>query len=163
MEPFQTFQVLKEIDKFLQKLDDISYHREKIFCSSPSYGHLIVVINKMTKNTTDQDLSYDLMTQEADIGTDSRERNEIREKMKQCFDGISVHGLPDVGEHDVEGVDYPILDERFRTALASIANTILEQAPTPWNVSVGGLELELNSTSAEVIISTLIDEANETD
>ena len=103
------------------------------------------------------------MTQEADIGTESRERNEIRDKINQCFDGISVHGLPDVGEHDGEELDYPLLDERFRTGLASMANTILERSPYPKNVSVGGLKLELNSTSAEVIISTVIEEANETD
>ena len=144
------------LDNIIMEEDTL---QRKKFCSSPKYGHFVVVINKLMGNATDEKLYDELMRTEPG----SQERNEIREKMKQCFDGISVHGLPRVSIPDGEELDYPLLDERFRTGLASMANTILEKSPTPWNVSVGGLELELNSTSAEVIISTVIEEANETD
>ena len=93
--------------------------RRRRFCSSPKYGHFIVVINKMMGNATDDELCEELMM----IEPDSQERNDIRDKMTQCFDGISVHGLPDMGPG--QEVDYPLLDERFKTGLASMANTIL--------------------------------------
>ena len=42
-----------------------------------------------------------------------------------------------------------------------MANTIIEKSLVPRIVTVGGLALELNSTTAEVIIETVIEEANE--
>ncbi len=62
----------------------------------------------------------------------SEERNQIRDKIRQCFDGVSVHGLPylrDIPEG--EGVDYPYLSERFQQGLAAISNTIVEKLPVP--------------------------------
>ena len=78
--------------------------------------------------------------------------------MNECFDGISVHGLPDLGPGQL---DYSILNERFKTGLASMANTILEKAPTPRNITVGSLTFELNSNTAEILISLVISKANE--
>ena len=124
------------------------------FCSFPKYGHFVVVFNRMQGNATDDELYRDLMMTEAD----SPDRNDIRKKMNECFDGISVHGLPDLGPGQL---DYSILNERFKTGLASMANTILEKAPTPRNITVGSLELELNSNTAEILISLVIRKANE--
>ena len=123
------------------------------FCSFPKYGHFVVVFNRMQGNATDDELYRDLMMTEAD----SPDRNDIRKKMNECFDGISVHGLPDLGPGQL---DYSILNERFKTGLASMAYNILEKSLTPWNVSIGGVERELNSTTAESIISALIGQAN---
>ena len=103
----------------------------------------------------------ELMTPEPDYIPGYEERNEIRNKLTDCFDGISVHGLPVLNIESGQEIDYPILDERFKGGLAAIANVILEKAPVPRTVTVGGMTLELNSTTAEVIIETVIEEANE--
>ena len=80
----------------------------------------------------------------------------------ECFEGISVHGLPQIRNLTAgQEIDYSVLDERFKNGLAKIATTILEASPFPRTVTVGGISLELNSTTAEVIISTVIEEANE--
>ena len=42
------------------------------------------------------------------------ERNQIREKMRQCFEGINVHGLPMLSIPEGESVDYPFLNGRFK-------------------------------------------------
>ena len=55
--------------------------------------------------------------------------------MNQCFNGIEVHGLPvltiplpiPIPFH----VDYPYLNERFQNGLASIANSMVKNLPTP--------------------------------
>ena len=107
----------------------------------------------MTGNATNDELYRELMMTEPD----SPDRNVIRQKMKQCFEGVTVLGLPNIGPGQLE---YSSLNERFKTGLASMANTILEKSPTPWNVSIGGVERELNSTTAEPIISALIGQAN---
>ena len=131
------------------------------FCVSPNYGHFVVVINKMMGDSTDEDLQMELMTYEPDYLPGAEERNEIRNKLSECFDGISVHGLPTLVIEDGQEIDYPILSDRFKGGLAAIANVMLEKSQYPRTVSVGGVALELNSTTAEVIISTVIEEANE--
>ena len=105
----------------------------------------------MTGNATNDELYTELMMTEPD----SPDRNVIRQKMKQCFEGVTVLGLP-----ETIPLDYYMLNERFKFGLALMANTILEKSLTPWNVSIGGVERELNSTSAEPIISALIGQAN---
>ena len=72
-----------------------------------------------------------------------------------------LHGLPTLIIEDGQEIDYPILSDRFKGGLAAIANVMLEKSQYPRTVSVGGVALELNSTTAEVIISTVIEEANE--
>ena len=161
-------EILYKINEYLNGLDNIIMDdgeeeelREKAFCNSPNYGHFVVVINKMMGDASDEQLYMELMTPEPDYISGSQERNDIRTKLLQCFDGLSVHGLPVLTVEPGQEIDYPILTERFKASLAAMANTILEKSPTPRNVSVGGVELELNSTTAEVIISTVIEEANE--
>ena len=51
--------------------------------------------------------------------------------MTQCFDGISVHGLPMLAIPPGEEVDYPLLNGRFKDGLATMANSIIERLPTP--------------------------------
>ena len=164
-------EILYKINEYLNGLDNIIMDdgeeeeeeelREEPFCNSPNYGHFVVVINKMMGDASDDQLYTELMTPEPDYISGSQERNDIRTKLLQCFDGLSVHGLPVLTVQPGQEIDYPILDDRFKASLASIANTILEKSPTPRNVTVGGIELELNSTTAEVIISTVIEGANE--
>ena len=59
------------------------------------------------------------------------ERNMIRDKINQCFAGIEVHGLPVLTIPPNKTVDYPYLNERFRTGLAAIANSIVQTLSTP--------------------------------
>ena len=42
------------------------------------------------------------------------ERNQIREKIRQCFEGINVHGLPMLSIPEGESVDYQWLNGRFK-------------------------------------------------
>ena len=130
-------------------------------CASPNYGHFVIVINKMMGNSSDDQLQRELMTPEPDYIPGADERNEIRKKLQECFNGLSVHGLPVVNIASGQEIDYPILNERFKGGLAAIANSIIDMCEFPRTVSVGGISLELNSTTAEVIISTVIEEANE--
>ena len=64
------------------------------FCESPPYGHFVIVINKMMGNDPDEKLQEELMNPEPDFTDDSRKRNKIRRQLEQCFDGVTVHGLP---------------------------------------------------------------------
>ena len=62
----------------------------------------------------------------------SEERNEVRNKMVQCFDGIGFHGLPMLSlTPEAEGVDYPYLSDRFKKSLAVIIESIIEKLPIP--------------------------------
>ena len=158
--------VLNDINDYLNGLDNIIMDdgskkgvREKM-CEKPNYGHFVVTINKMMGDTSDEDLYRELMTPEPDYIDGAEERNEIRHKLIDCFNGVSVRGLPVLNIESGQEIDYSVLDERFKGSLAAMANTILEKAPYPRTVSVGGIALELNSTTAEVIISTVIEEAN---
>ena len=159
----QTVDILYDIDEYLNGLDNIVMDNEvgEKMCESPNYGHFVVVINKMMGDATDEQLLLELMTPEPDFIEGSKERNEIRAKLSDCFNGISAHGLPVLSIESGQEIDYPILDDRFKGGLAAMANTIIEKSLVPRIVTVGGLALELNSTTAVGIISTIIDEANE--
>jgi len=162
-ENLQTAKILLDIDKYLKGLDNIVMEeesRKEVFCSSPSYGHFIVVINKMMGNTPDDLLQRELMEPEPDYIEGSTERNQIRKKLQECFDGVTVHGLPTLTVHPGEDIDYPILDGRFKDGLGKIAQSIMQRAETPRIVTVAGMSRELNASNAEVIIGTVIEEAN---
>ena len=166
-ENLQTVKILYEINEYLNGLDNIimddggELKSTGKFCDSPNYGHFVIVINKMMGDSSDEQLSLELMTPEPDYIPGADERNDIRIKLQECFDGISVHGLPVLNIEPGQEIDYPILDDRFKGGLAAIANTMIDKSELPRTVSVGGISLELNSTTAEVIISTVIEEANE--
>lgn len=160
----QTVQVLSEISSYLQGLDGIVLNGGSTTgagesCSSPMYGHFIVVINKMMGSSTDEQLTTELLTNEPDYIEGAEERNKIRQKLITCFNGVSVHGLPVVtasGPH----LQYQDLPTRFIDGLASMANTILDKSTEPKIVTVGEFSMELNSTNAEIIFGTVIDEAS---
>ena len=157
-----TVDLLYDIDKYLSGLNNIVMENsKKKMCETPNYGHFVVVINKMMGNASDEELLKELMTKEPDWIDGYQERNEIRDKITDCFGGISVHGLPVLSIESGQEIDYPILDDRFKAGLAAMANLIIEKSLVPKVVKVGGLDLELNSTTAEIIISTVIDEANQ--
>lgn len=80
--------------------------------------------------------------------------------MRQCFDSVTVHGLPMLSIPDGESVDYPFLNGRFKDGLDAISNSIVQRLNTPRIVTVAGNAMVLNATNAEVIIGTVIDEAN---
>lgn len=83
-------------------------------------------------------------------------RNQIRKKLRKCFEGLSVHGLPKMNRIPT----YSNLDERFKQGLAKIVDRILNSALTPRTVSVGPMSLEMNATNAETIMYTVISQAN---
>ena len=157
-------QVLYEISKYLKGLDNIAFEdnmaRDDMYCTKPVYGHFLVVINKMMGTASDQQLAQELMTPEPNHNDGSQERNEIRKKLTQCFNGVSVHGLPILSLQPGQEIDYDILTPRFQVGLAKIANTTISKSVEPRLVTVGGISRELNSTTAEVLIGTVIDEAN---
>ena len=74
---------------------------------------------------------------------------------------MSVHGLPTLTNIPPgESIDYPYLDGRFKDGLGHIASSVLERVGTPRTVTVTGVSRELNASNAEVIIATVIEEAN---
>ena len=166
-ENMATVKILYDIDEYLNSLDNIvmgdgstqKTSREKM-CEFPNYGHFVVVINKMMGDASDDELFRELMTKEPDYIPEAQERNEIRDKIYDCFNGISVHGLPVLNIESGQEIDYPILDERFKQGLGAMANVILEKSLDPRTVTVGGMALELNATTAEFIIETVIEESN---
>ena len=166
VENLQTAKILDEINKYLQGLnnivmDDQGGNFKENFCTSPSYGHFVVVINKMMGTATDQQLQTELMAPEPDYIDGALERNKIRQQLLECFDGVSVHGLPTLTNIPPgESIDYPYLDGRFKDGLGHIANSVLERVGTPRTVTVTGVSRELNASNAEVIIATVIEEAN---
>ena len=134
--------------------------REDLICEKPLYGHFIVVINKMMGQATDSQLTLELLTPEPDHIDGSEERNDIRKKLTQCFNGVSVHGLPGLAIQPGQDITYEILTPRFKEGLAKIATTIINHTYQPRKVTVGGVARELNSTTAEILVGTVIDEAN---
>ncbi len=71
----------------------------------------------------------------SDYNQESEERNQIRAKMTQCFEGISVVGLPLLTDiPSGKGVDYPYLNQRFKEGLATITEIILAKLPVPRQV-----------------------------
>ena len=67
----------------------------------------------------------------ADYIDGHEKRNQIREKMKQCFEGINVIGLPSLMIPKGKGVEYQYLNGRFRDGIAAISNTIINGLDTP--------------------------------
>lgn len=161
-ENLQTAKILLDIDSYLKGLDNIvmSDDLKEAYCSSPSYGHFVVVINKMMGTTPDDLLQRELMEPEPDYIEGSTERNEIRKKLQECFDGVTVHGLPSLTISPGQNIDYPILDGRFKDGLGKIVQSIMQRADTPRIVTVAGMSRELNASNAEVIIGTVVEEAN---
>ena len=166
VENLQTAKILDEINKYLQGLNNIVMDEEgdnsrETFCSHPDYGHFVVVINKMMGTSTDEQLEKELLQDEPDYIEGALERNKIRQQLRECFDGVSVHGLPTITNIPPgESIDYPYLDERFKNGLSLIANSVLERTGTPRIVTVAGASRELNASNAEAIIATVIEEAN---
>jgi len=161
-ENLQTAKILLDIDEYLTGLDNIvmEENKKEVFCSSPSYGHFIVVINKMMGSTPDDLLQRELMEPEPDYIEGSTERNEIRKKLQECFDGVTVLGLPTLTVPPGENIDYPILDGRFKDGLGKIVQSVMQRAENPRIVTVAGMSRELNASNAEVIIGTVVEEAN---
>ena len=165
VENLQTAKILEEINKYLLGLDNIVMDdggsTKETYCSTPAYGHFVVVINKMMGTASDQQLQSELMNPEPNYVDGALERNEIRQHLLQCFDGVSVHGLPVIENVPPEGsIDYPILDERFKNGLGQIVSSVIERVEVPRMVTVTGVTRELNASNAEVLIATLIEEAN---
>jgi len=169
-ESVQTVKILNDIESYLNGLDNIVFGQgnetnlkwsgNTNYCSEKVYGQLVVVINKMMGGSSDVELQRELMENEPDYIDGYEERNQIREKMRQCFEGINVHGLPMLSIPDGESVDYPFLNGRFKDGLAAISNSIVQRLDTPRLVTVAGNTMVLNATNAEVIIGTVIAEAN---
>ena len=165
VENLQTAKILEEINKYLQGLNNIvmdeGTNLKENYCSHPAYGHFVVVINKMMGTATDEQLQIELMAPEPDYIEGALERNKIRQQLLECFDGVSVHGLPTLTNIPPgESIDYPYLDGRFKDGLGHIATSVLERVGTPRTVTVTGVSRELNASNAEVIIATVIEEAN---
>lgn len=83
-----------------------------------------------------------------------------RRKLYDRFEGISVHGLPMLSLEDGQSVDYDVLTTRFKESLGKIVSIIMDKSVEPKTVTVGTISMELNSTNAEVVIGTVIEEAN---
>ena len=136
-ENVQTVKILKDVEDYLNGLDNIVLaddHKNKgptVYCKEKVYGHFVIVINKMMGGSTDLELQKELMEPEPDYIEGSEERNQIREKMKQCFQDIAVHGLPLLSVPEGEEIDYPFLNGRFKDGLAAISNSIVERLSTP--------------------------------
>ena len=153
-ENVQTAKIIEEIAAYLNGLDNIVIgtggSKIDVFCETPVYGTLIIVINKMMGTATDEEFLQALMTPGPGINfvltfdlsnflsiltldyvDGYEERNLIRDKMNQCFNGIEAHGLPVLSIPPGEDVDYPYLNQRFQNGLASIANSMVTKLPTP--------------------------------
>ena len=164
-ENLQTAEILMDIDDYLRGLDNIildesSRSTRETICSSPRYGHFVIIINKMMGDLSDEELYSELMNYEPDFMEGATERNLVRQKLNECFQSVSLHGLPYLTLQDGEEFGYPVLNDRFRDGLQATANTILNSIPVPKVVSVANLALEFNATNAEIIIDTVIEEAN---
>ena len=97
------------------------------YCSQPYYGHFVIVINKLEDDTSDAELYEEIMGVES--GQD--ERNDIRRKVRECFNGVSVRGLPYVNVPDGEEFGYAVLNDRFRDELLQISNKFIENLEIP--------------------------------
>ena len=65
----QTVKILEEIEAYLNGLDNIvmgddTRRFKEVFCESPKYGRLTIVINKMMGGASDSQLQSELMTPE---------------------------------------------------------------------------------------------------
>merc|ERR1712142_1215764 len=161
-ENVQTAKILESVENYLDGLDQIILdgHDSGTNCQTPQFGHFVIVINKMMGAKTDQQLYQELMTVEPDYIPGYDKRNAVRHKLRQCFAQLTVHGLPVLSIPSGQGVTYDALDDRFRDGLAKIANAILDSSLSPRTITIGSVSLVMNSTNAERIMATVIDEAN---
>ena len=157
----ETNYLLLDIQSYMNGLDNIilDENRQDKFCSYPYYGHFVIAINKLMDDTDDYDLYVEIMGMESG-GSGATERNEIRRKMKDCFKGISVIGLPFLTIPDDEDFDYPILNDRFRTSLHKIASAFVDNLQNPRNFSVGSDQLMLDTFNVKEILAMVIEQAN---
>lgn len=160
-----TNDMLEEIDEYLHGLENIvmdesGNHTSGLQCNEPEYGHFLIVINKMMGNATDAQLFRELMWMESGANVGADKRNSVRDKLNNCFISVEVHGLPFVTVPPGKSFGYEVLNNRFRNCLSEIATTILGSSLNSRIVRVANVSQELNSTNAEVVIATVIDEAN---
>merc|ERR1719295_1489927 len=156
----QTAGILHDIGKYLDGLDQIIMGGQSsgTTCDpkKPTFGHFAIVLNKMLGASSDEQLFAEIMTDEPDYIEGYDQRNQIRDKLRKCFAGLTVHGLPKMNS----APSYANLDERFKQGLSKIVDTILDSTTTPRTVSVGPMSLEMNATNAENIMYTVIKQAN---
>jgi len=161
-ENVQTAKILESVGNYLDGLDQIIMDGNDVGtnCKTPQFGHFAIVINKMMGSKTDEQLYLEIMTEEPDYIPGYEKRNEIRHKLRQCFVDLTVHGFPVLSVPSGKVITYLDLNERFRDSLAKVASTMLDATLVPRTISVGSISLVMNSTNAERIIATVIDEAN---
>jgi hypothetical protein len=157
----KTGEILADLDKYLKGLDNIVMNNfTETECSYPRYGDFIVVINKLTDNTSDKVLQRELLTAKAQFSSKENERNAVRAKLNKCFTSVKVVGLPYLTPPANQSFGYPILTDRFRNGLKTMVDSILGVVQKPKIIKVGLFEMELNSTNAEEIVGTVIEESN---
>jgi len=161
-ENVQTAKILDNVGNYLDGLDQIilNVNDRGTTCKTPQFGHFAIVINKMMGNKTDQQLYQEIMTEEPDYIPGYEKRNEIRKKLRLCFTNLTVHGLPVLPVPSTKSISYTDLNGRFRDGLAKIASTIIDSTKVPRTITIGSMSLLMNSTNAERILATVIDEAN---
>ena len=165
---FDTAEILYQINDYLNGLNNIvlqdyaHLNGSKQQCTEQLYGYFIVVINKMVGDTSDEDMLRDLMTPEPDRNDGYEERNEIRDKLRQCFEGVDVAGLPTLTINSGDKIDYELLDDypRFQTGLQKMTNSIMQTSCKPRQVTVAGMSRDLMANNSVSIIGTVIEESN---
>jgi hypothetical protein len=115
----------------------------------------------MTDDLPDNILEENLLAIEAGLSTDARERDRIRERIRKCFNGYSALGLPLISTNDHVTLTYEMLNERFKYGLAQIVSEILDLSAIQKTVLIGGQEKEMSTRYGEMIIGTLVDQANQ--
>ena len=157
----ETNYLLKDIQSYMNGLDNIilDENRQEKYCAYPYYGHFIIAVNKLMDDTSDYDLGMEIMGMESG-GSGATERNEIRRKMKECFNGVSVYGFPYLTIDENQDFDYSVLDDRFRLSLHKIASDFARNLQNPRNFSVGSDQLMLDSSNVKDILAMVIEQAN---
>jgi len=160
-ENVQTARILDSLANYLEGLDQVILNDNAgALCQVPQFGHFIIVINKMMGTKTDSQLYQEIMTDEPDYIPGYEKRNSIRHKLGQCFASLTVHGLPVLPVPSGKDVTYADLNKRFQSGMANIVSKILESTLQPRSIPLGSASMEMNSTNAERIIATIIEEAN---
>ena len=160
-----TQEILNSVGKYLDSLSGIiggtgdDGNPDDYSCDVPVLETFILVINKLSDNTPDEELYRVVFTPEPEIDEEAAERNDVRQKLQTCFSGTNVVGIPQEQLGDGESMDYPYLSQRFKEELATLANLIVATLEDPHIVPVEGARL-FNSTNAEGIIDTLVYQAN---
>ena len=130
----ETNNLLKDIGSYMNGLDNIilspDQKRGKTFCEEPYYGYFFITINKLMDDTDDVTLYSEIMYDESG-GSGADERNQIRQKIRECFNGVTVIGLPYVTLEEGQEFDYPALNDRFKKGLHSIASIVRQNLDKP--------------------------------